>query len=116
MWQGDGGVATPSADIRGKPELMSAMGSIPKKLTAIIPGCDLASPTQKLQARLYAMPSFRNWAPSPRCVIPQVGYIEGQNATIDYRWPRLHHVGVKAVAAHFVCRVLCAQWAGDTPV
>jgi hypothetical protein len=26
MWQGDGGVATPSADIRGKPELMSAMG------------------------------------------------------------------------------------------
>src|SRR5207344_3295724 len=26
MWQGDGGVATSSADIRGKPELMSAMG------------------------------------------------------------------------------------------
>jgi hypothetical protein len=62
------------------------------------------------------MPSFRNWAPSPRCVTRQVGYIEGQNATIDYRWPRSHHVGVKAVAAHFVCRVLCAQWAGDTPV
>jgi hypothetical protein len=26
MWQGDGGVATPSADIRGKPGLMSAIG------------------------------------------------------------------------------------------
>ena len=36
-----------------------------------------------------------------------LGYIEGQNATIDNRWPRLHHVGVKAVAAHFVWRVLC---------
>jgi hypothetical protein len=26
MWQGDGGVATASADILGKPELMSAQG------------------------------------------------------------------------------------------
>jgi hypothetical protein len=26
MWQGDGGVATASSDIPGKPELMSAVG------------------------------------------------------------------------------------------
>jgi hypothetical protein len=39
MWQGDGGVATPSADILRKPELMSAVESKPA-----VPLTNLKSP------------------------------------------------------------------------
>ena len=45
---------------------MSAMGlgSIPKKLTAIIPGCALASPTQRLQAGDREAVRFAGYGPN----------------------------------------------------